>query len=72
MEINYYEVPNKNCTYGDEKLLTKTLSDVVPRVGELVGFEQFGESYRVLDVSYWNSYPERGYKCSVEILVYVV
>ena len=70
VEINYYEVSNKNCTYGDEEFLTKTFSDVVPRAGELVGFEQFSDSYRVLDVSYWNSYPKSGFKCSVEILVY--
>ena len=71
MEISYYEIPSKNDTFGNETILTKVFSMVIPNVGEVVGFEDFPNLYRVKEVSYWYSYQDdENTRCTIEILVY--
>ena len=76
-EISYYEVPHSYSTFGEEKFLTRVIlnSNLIPIKGSLIGFDDMTNSYRVVDVSYWYSYPEDRLNeddaiCSVYILVF--
>lgn len=77
MEISYYEVPSPDSTFGEEGLRFKRVNlstTIVPTVGSLVGFDGDLGQFRVVDVSYWYSYPDSGDDedaiCSVDILVF--
>jgi hypothetical protein len=67
MEVNFYKVPDKDSTFGSETFLRKVFAVTAPRVGELVGFDDSIESYRVLDVSHY--YKEEDEDESIEVLV---
>lgn len=77
MEISYYEVPSLDSTFGEEDLRFKRVrlsNNIVPTVGSLVGFDDNLGRFRVVDASYWYSYPNSGNNedaiCSVDILVF--
>jgi len=65
--IRLYEVPDDFGTYGDETFLREVNMKHIPRVDELIGFEDSLNSYRVVDVSYFFDYDCEDY--TIEMLV---